>query len=152
MWITPTPLMIFLFVYWLAAGNLAFASGDDTRSEIRLESCPGSPNCVSSLEVDDKHYIQPLIYAATKKSAYQDLVRIIESEPQARIVTRQANYIHVEFKSKVLGFVDDVEFFFHLDQPVIHVRSASRTGYNDFGVNRRRIEAIRKSWETSQIR
>ena len=151
MWITPKPRMILFFLYWSAACNLALASGEETGSEIRLKSCPSSPNCVSSLDSDEKHFIRPLIYSATQRNAYQKLVRIIESEPQARIVARKANYIHVEFKSRIFGFVDDVEFFFPLDQPVIHARSASRKGYYDFGVNRRRIEAIRNSFGTSQI-
>ena len=151
MWITPKLRMIFLFLYWSAACNLAYASGEETCSEIRLKSCPGSPNCVSSLDSDEKHFIRPLTYSATQKNAYQKLVHIIESEPRARIVARKANYINVEFKSRIFGFVDDVEFFFPLDQPVIHARSASRKGYYDFGVNRRRIEAIRNSFGTSQI-
>jgi uncharacterized protein (DUF1499 family) len=151
MWTSPKARMVFLLLCWSAACNLAYASGEETGSEIRLKPCPSSPNCVSSLDSDDKHFIRPLIHSTTQKDAYQKLVRIIESEPQARIVARKANYIHVEFKSRIFGFIDDVEFFFPLDQPVIHARSASRKGYYDFGVNRRRIEAIRRSLGTSQI-
>ena len=59
----------------------------------------------------------------------------------------QTNYISSESKTKVFGFIDDVEFFFSPDKPVIHLRSASRKGYYDFGVNRRRIEGIRKLFD-----
>jgi uncharacterized protein (DUF1499 family) len=57
--------------------------------------------------------------------------------------------IHAEFRSRVFGFVDDVEFFFPAGQRVIHVRSASRTGYSDFGVNRKRIERMRRQLEAA---
>jgi len=61
-------------------------------------------------------------------------------------VAKEANYLRAEFRSAILRFVDDVEFLFSADQSVIDVRSASRVGYYDFGMNRRRIEDIRKKW------
>ena len=145
--ITPTAIMPIhaLFLFGATIDNLILSPGKEAGSEIRLEPCPSSPNCVSSLELKNKHFIAPLSYAGKKEAAYQTLVRIIASEPRARIVTTQTNYIRAEFKSRVFGFVDDIEFFFSSDQPLIHVRSASRMGYYDFGVNRKRIEGIRKS-------
>jgi uncharacterized protein (DUF1499 family) len=60
-----------------------------------------------------------------------------------KVVTVKANYIHAEFRSRLFGFVDDVEFSFDEDPKTVHLRSASRTGYYDFGVNRKRMERIR---------
>ena len=60
------------------------------------------------------------------------------------MVVADENFLHVEFRSAVFGFVDDVEFLFDDGNKVIHVRSASRVGYYDFGVNRRRVEELRK--------
>ena len=89
---------------------------------------------------------EPLRYTGNKDAAYQKLVTLIASQQRARIVVKEANYLRAEFKSAILRFVDDVEFLFSADQPVIDVRSASRVGYYDFGVNRRRIEYIRNRW------
>jgi uncharacterized protein (DUF1499 family) len=71
------------------------------------------------------------------------LKSIIESTPRTSIVEERADYLYAEFTSMLIGYVDDVEFYFPPDEQVIHVRSASRLGYSDFGVNRKRIEDIR---------
>jgi uncharacterized protein (DUF1499 family) len=138
-----TVTLVSIFILGLAMGCSAHSSDSKSGGEIPMAPCPESPNCVSSIHADDKHFIEPLSYSETLESAYRKLTTIISSQPRTRIVARQANYIHAEFKSRVFGFVDDVEFYFSSDQPVIHVRSASRTGYSDFGVNRRHIEEIR---------
>jgi uncharacterized protein (DUF1499 family) len=135
---------IFIFGSSVAkTSNLAIAV---TAGKSRLAPCPKSPNCVSSVDPMDKHYVEPLRYTGNKDVAYQKLVNLIASQQRARIVVKEANYLRVEFKSSFLRFVDDVEFLFSADQPVIDVRSASRVGYYDFGVNRRRIEYVRNRW------
>ena len=136
--------LVYVLIFGITMGCSAHSSCSRTGGELPLAPCPESPNCVSSINTKNKHFIEPLRYSATRESAYLKLTTIIASQPRTRIVTEQANYIHAEFKSRVFGFVDDVEFYFPTDQSVIHVRSASRTGYYDFGVNRRRIENIRK--------
>ena len=123
----------------------------DTAGNTRLAPCPQSPNCVSSRDPRDKHYLQPLRYTGNKEAAYQRLVTLIASHRRARIVAKEADYLKVEFRSAMLRFVDDVEFFFPADQPVIEVRSASRVGYYDFGMNRRRVEDIRKQWNEEPL-
>jgi len=136
------------FLFGIVVGCSVHSSDMEKKGGItRINLCPKSPNCVSSLDLDDQHFIAPLSYTGSKKVAYRTLVDIIESEPRARIVTMQTNYIRFESKTKVFGFIDDVEFFFSPDKPVIHLRSASRKGYYDFGVNRRRIEGIRKLFD-----
>ena len=62
---------------------------------------------------------------------------------RTRILTKEEDYIRVEYTSRLFRFVDDVEFYFP-EEPVIHVRSASRLGYSDLGANRRRVERIRE--------
>jgi uncharacterized protein (DUF1499 family) len=144
--------LVSIFMVGLTMGCSAHSSDSKTMGEIPMAPCPGSPNCVSSINPEDKHFIEPLSYSETLDSAYRKLTAILASEPRARIVAGQANYIRAEFKSGVFGFVDDVEFYFSSDQPVIHVRSASRKGYYDFGVNRRRIEGIRKLFNQSLMK
>ena len=65
--------------------------------------------------------------------------------PEARIIDSEDNYLYAEFTSRLMGFVDDVEFLYDPDAGITHVRSASRLGYSDMGVNRKRIESIRDS-------
>jgi uncharacterized protein (DUF1499 family) len=66
------------------------------------------------------------------------------------VVKVEEDYIHAEFVSSVFRFVDDVEFSFDKTKKLIQVRSASRTGYSDLGVNRRRIEEIRKQFDQKE--
>ena len=103
-----------------------------------LAPCRRTPNCVSSQAdpSDREHYIAPL------KASMDDVRKAVEALPRTRIVLARPNYLYAEFRSRLLGFVDDVEFFF--DGAAIQVRSASRLGRRDFGVNRSRIEKIRR--------
>jgi uncharacterized protein (DUF1499 family) len=114
----------------------------------RLSPCPTSPNCVSSLSEDKSHYVDPLTYQATLEDSRQKLISVLNSMKRAEIVTAESNYIHATFKSAVFRFVDDVEFSFDDQRKIIDVRSASRTGYYDLGVNRKRVEEIRKRFMT----
>jgi uncharacterized protein (DUF1499 family) len=68
--------------------------------------------------------------------------KAVESLPRTTIVSSSSNYLYAEFRSKLLGFVDDVEFFH--DGAAIQVRSASRLGRRDFHVNRKRVERLRE--------
>ena len=113
-------------------------------TDYRLSPCPKSPNCVSSLSEDKSHYVEPLKYKGTLEEAREELVSDIDSMKRSEIVTAETNYIHATFKSGLFRFVDDVEFSFDDQRKVIDVRSASRTGYSDLGVNRKRVEEIRR--------
>lgn len=114
----------------------------------RLSPCPTSPNCVSSLSEDKSLFVDPLTYQATLEDAREKLISVLNSMKRAEIVTAESNYIHATFKSAVFRFVDDVEFSFDDQRKIIDVRSASRTGYYDLGVNRKRVEEIRKRFMT----
>lgn len=109
----------------------------------QLAPCPDSPNCVSSQSTDKKHQIEPISFQGTPAETFAALKSAIQSMKRAKIVEEKDDYLHAEFRSAVFGFVDDVEFLLEEETNVIHVRSASRTGYSDFGVNRKRVESIR---------
>ena len=113
----------------------------------KLAACPGSPNCVSSQASDDKHSIAPLPIIGDPSSAMKRLRSVVEAMPRTEVVETKPEYLRVEFASQLLGFVDDVEFY--CDGKVIHVRSASRLGYSDLGVNRKRVEEIRRAFSAS---
>jgi len=112
-----------------------------------LAACPDSPNCVSTQAKDARHAIAPLTYTTSREQALQRLTDIIRSLPRTRIVTSRADYLHVEFTSALFRFVDDVEFFLDDTAKTIHFRSASRLGYSDLGVNRKRMEEIRRRFQ-----
>ena len=75
------------------------------------------------------------------------LKAIVDAMPRTRVIDSRGDYLYAEFSTPLMGFVDDVEFY--CDGKVIHVRSASRLGYSDLGVNCKRIEAIREAFGTA---
>jgi uncharacterized protein (DUF1499 family) len=90
-----------------------------------------------------------LHYAGSLADARQRLINILQNTKRVSLVKIEAQYIHAEFRSMIFQFVDDVEFYFPSEKSIIHVRSASRMGYYDFGVNRRRVERLRSAFENS---
>jgi uncharacterized protein (DUF1499 family) len=113
----------------------------------RLRACPSSPNCVSSQDPDEDHRIEPLHFEGSAAAARARLLEVVKSMPRTRIVTDEEDYVHAEFRSFLFRFVDDVEFLIDAEAGRIEVRSASRTGYSDLGVNRRRVETLRAAFE-----
>ena len=111
-----------------------------------LSPCPETPNCVSSQAADAAHFSEPIPFSGPPAHALERLRSVLENEPRTTIITLQDNYLHAEARSLVFRFVDDVEFLLDREQGLIHVRSASRTGYSDLGVNHRRVERIRKAF------
>jgi uncharacterized protein (DUF1499 family) len=108
-----------------------------------LQPCPSSPNCVSTHAQDASHVIAPFRYQKSRVEAKEALKEIVRSLPRTKLVEEDESYLHYEFTSLLLRFVDDVEFLFDDDTKTIHFRSASRTGYGDLGVNRKRMEQVR---------
>jgi uncharacterized protein (DUF1499 family) len=115
----------------------------------QLSACPDTPNCVSSQSSDTAHFIAPIPFSGPPGSALQRLKGVLAAEPRTVITVEQGSYLHAEARSLVFQFVDDIEFLLDTAQQLIHVRSASRSGYSDLGVNRRRVERIRKAFSTA---
>ncbi len=111
----------------------------------KLAPCPASPNCVSSQSSDKDHAVEPFPFTGTPVEAMAKLKVVLSTMPRARIVTATENYLHAEFTSALFRFVDDVEFRLDESARTIHLRSASRVGSSDLGVNRKRIEDLRES-------
>ncbi len=112
-----------------------------------LAACPASPNCVLSQKSDSRHQVQPLSYSGPLEAASELLQQAINSMSGTQIITQDASYWHVEFTTRWLRFIDDVEFYFVESEALIHLRSASRLGYWDLGQNRKRVEEIRFRFE-----
>jgi uncharacterized protein (DUF1499 family) len=140
----PLPMAALPFFGSILAGqrpsNLGVKNG-------QLSPCPGSPNCVVSQgNPDAEHAIAPLAYSGDASSALAQLEAVITGMPRTAIIEKTDTYLYAEFTSPLMGYVDDVEFSVDPAQSVIHVRSASRLGESDLGVNRKRIEAIRSAF------
>jgi uncharacterized protein (DUF1499 family) len=135
----------FAFLLW---SNNIFAGSPPTNIGVnngRLAACPASPNCVSSgiPASDSQHAIAPLPLSGNPTTVMAKLKQVIQAMPRTNIIKETNNYLYVEFSSSLMRFVDDVEFYLDDNSKTIQVRSASRLGESDLGVNRQRIEEIR---------
>lgn len=109
-----------------------------------LADCPRSPNCVSSVASDPQRRVAPIDCEGTCEETLHRLREILASTPGASIVAWTDTYLRAEFTSRVFHFVDDLELMIDADRQRIHLRSASRVGSWDYGVNRRRVERLRE--------
>src|SRR5882672_10778056 len=119
---------------WRRPSNLGMKDG-------RLAPCKRTPNCVSSQAEpqDREHYISPIAFRGTMAK----LREAVESMPRARVIAADGQYLYAEFRTPLMRYVDDVELYYDQRAGLVHVRSASRLGRRDFGVNRRRMEELR---------
>lgn len=104
-----------------------------------LNTCPDSPNCVSTNYSDDSHHISAI---EGDEQLFKAFKNIVVSEDTVSVISNTDNYLHAEFRSKLLSYVDDLELLYVSGSNQIQVRSASRLGKSDFGVNRKRIQAL----------
>ncbi|NES99438.1 MAG: DUF1499 domain-containing protein [Sphaerospermopsis sp. SIO1G1] len=116
-----------------------------------LAPCPTSNNCVVSQNADAKHTIEPIKYHGEREQAKETLLKVLTVVPRTEVIEQTDNYIHALSKSRIFKFIDDVEFYLPEDESVIHIRSASRVGESDLGVNRRRMEQIRLALQDLDI-
>lgn len=110
----------------------------------KFAPCPATPNCVNSqtTPTDQEHFIQPIAVRSNPSQAMATLKNVIQALDRTEIIADSPGYLYAEFTSALMGFVDDVEFAIDPAARVINVRSASRLGESDLGVNRKRIETI----------
>lgn len=134
------------------------------KNPLGLALCPATNNCVSTSEniSDLTHYAPPWNYnpeegrgsknPVSKEKAMEELLQVIKSTKpdnfSPRIVEKRDDYVRVEYESPILGFVDDVEFWFAPGKKsIVQYRSASRLGNFDFDINRKRIKVLRLELE-----
>ncbi|TDO96446.1 DUF1499 domain-containing protein [Marinomonas balearica] len=130
---------VFVDIYNTPPENLGVENG-------LFASCPNSPNCVSTQAdpTDTIHYVEPIVYRGSMKDAQLKIEQYFLSKGDAHIVESRLGYLYLEKSSDLFGFIDDVEFYFPEADSVIHVRSASRVGYDDLGVNTTRVRQVRE--------
>jgi len=120
-------------------------------SEGRLAPCPSSPNCVSSDAQDEAHRIAPFTITAPATRAWEAVRETVAGLPRTRIVSDTGEYLHAECSSPLLGFVDDLEIHLRAVEGILAVRSASRVGYSDLGVNASRVESLRERLQKAGV-
>lgn len=136
-----------VFLAWLGVRWAASQSRPAHRlgvSDGRLAPCPDHPNCVCTQAARADQRIEPIALREPAGEALRRLEAVVRSMPRSRVVTAEEGYLHAEFRTLLLGFVDDLEVLVDEEDGVMHVRSASRVGRSDFGVNRRRVEELRR--------
>jgi len=125
---------------WRRPTNLGVKDG-------RLAPCRSTPNCVSSQAdpADHEHYIAPIAF----RGRMADLRGAVEAMPRATVIAVDGKYLYAEYRTALMRYVDDVELYYDERAGLVHVRSASRLGRRDFGVNRKRVEELRSRLATA---
>jgi uncharacterized protein (DUF1499 family) len=137
---------VFLVGFVLFCGLFCFCSASRPKNlgvvDGKLIPCPTSPNCVSTQAADDVHAMPALPYNGSKELAMDKLVGVIKSMKRTKVISRTDSYLYVEFTTSLMRYVDDVEFYFDDATKSISFRSASRIGYSDMGVNKKRMREV----------
>jgi len=156
-------LLAFAVLFALVAAGLAVhvltATGDTVFSwkrpdnlgvkDGRLAPPKRSPNSVSSQAdpADAEHYIAPIPFKGGAPAAMAAVRKAVEGMQGSTVIRHEGSYLYAEYRTRLMRFVDDVEFWFDEKAGQIHVRSTSRLGRRDFGVNRARAESLRRRIE-----
>ena len=137
------------FVTFILAFTITSLATESVKEPLPVKAltvCSSLPNCVSSLATNRAHRMPPFRFTGSVEAVQERLLRVIRLMPRSEIVKNEHGYLAVIFRSKVFGFVDEAEFYFDEKSGEINFHSGARSGYYDFGVNRSRIEEIRKSF------
>ena len=127
------------------------ATTDARESPKKLPMCPTSPNCVSSQAGDADHYIAPFKIKGKPEAAWAALKQALNAQSRIAITEETGDKLHAEATSLVFRFVDDIDAILVHEANLIHIRSASRVGYSDLGVNRKRVENLRKQLQQAGV-
>ncbi len=113
-----------------------------------LAACPPTPNCVSSLAdpSDAEHYIPPLPAPGPAAQSLERAAALLAARPRTTVLTVDGAWLHATERSRLWGYVDDIELWADVDSGLLHLRSAARVGRTDMGVNRRRMEELSALW------
>ena len=145
-----------LTVLAVLAGQFGFlrgpAPGDLGVRDGRLKAPSKTPNSVSSQAglwpghpQQAKAAIAPLALSGDGAATLARIAELLRAQPRVLVITSRPDYLHAEATTRVMKYTDDIEFWFDPAAGVVQVRSASRLGEGDFGVNRARVEAIRRA-------
>ena len=140
-------IFIGLFLFMLLRGIMSnFQRPSSSTIPAQLATCPDSPNCVCSQDESPDHQIDPLNVPSHITDPISLLRQLLQQMPRTKITLDTNNYLRAECTSLIMRYVDDIEFLWIPDKNLIHLRSASRVGYSDMGVNRQRLDKLRLQW------
>lgn len=142
-------VLLMVWTGWLAWLSCSSKTPDVQLVDGHLRPCPETPNCVSSESVAPQSRIEPLRFKGAPQAAWSDLESSIR-DLGGNVVEQRGGFLRATFTSRIFRFVDDVEFRMVAEEGVIHLRSASRVGRSDMGVNRERVERLRQLFEQRQ--
>ncbi|MGB2688791.1 MAG: DUF1499 domain-containing protein, partial [Desulfobacterales bacterium] len=143
-----TGSLILITILWGCSGNPTERQNSESSG---LLDCPDTPNCVSSLAKNPKYRVEPFKLKKDPKTSWDIVQEMVGSLLRTKVVSANNNDIHAECRSMIFRFVDDLTLNLTPSNGIIHIRSASRTGYSDLGVNRRRVENLRKKLQQKDI-
>ena len=143
--------MTFKILFYIIFMTLSGTNQADSGSKKLLPPCRDTPNCVSSQTQDPKQFVAPFKIKGNTTEAWQALKDTLNQHSRMTITHETPTNIHVEVTSLVLHFVDDIDFILDAENKTIHIRSSSRVGHSEFGVNHKRIEALRLQLQKSQL-
>ena len=143
--------MKFKIIFYVIVMTLITATQANTASKKKLPLCQNSPNCVSSQAQDAKHFIEPFKISDDPEKAWEALRKAIDNQSRMVITHETHDTLHAEATSLVFHFVDDIDVILDAENKLIHIRSASRKGHSDFGVNRKRIETLRLELQNAHV-
>lgn len=143
-----TGSLILITILWGCSGNPTERQNSESSG---LLDCPDTPNCVSSLAKNPKYRVEPFKLNKDLKTSWDMVQNTVGSLPRTKVVSADNNKIHAECRSMIFRFIDDLTLNLTPSNGIIHIRSASRTGYSDLGVNRRRVENLRKKLQQKDI-
>lgn len=139
-----TLLIIFMFI---KNNNMPRNIGVNKGS---LAPMPNKPNAVSSQTDIMEKRVEPLKFIGDSDNSKKLIIESINQFKNMKIIKNEKNYLYVVFATDKMKYKDDVEFYFDEDKKIIHFRSASRVGYSDMGVNKKRYEEIKKLYENKK--
>jgi uncharacterized protein (DUF1499 family) len=140
--------MKFKIIVYIIVMTLSIATQAE---EKKLAPCPSSPNCISSQATDADHFIAPFKITGNVEQAWAALKNALIGQSRTVITNETSDTLHAQATSLVFRFVDDIDAILDKEARLIHIRSASRTGYGDFGVNRKRVETLRLQLQQARV-
>jgi len=146
-----TLIILAIVIYFFVLGVISKSAEAPGIAHGKLTACPNKPNCVSSeAGEDDAYSIASLLLENISVEKAMAQLEVIINTSGAEIVKVEENYIAATYTSSIFRFVDDLEIRLDVDNKTIHFRSASRVGHSDFGVNRKRVEELKKAFIQTQ--
>ena len=145
---------LWMAVFALAAAGMCCAGSqiaDNMKQNDQLAACPDSPNCVSSEAQDSRHAVAPMQLAGNSDTEWAEVQAMVRGLPRSTTVTATERYLHVTLRSRFFGFIDDLELKLDPQTKRINIRSASRSGSYDLGVNRRRVGNLRNQLKAAAL-